>query len=87
MRAIILHKHFEKRYSKLSKKVKDSFKKRRDLFLNDPHNPILGIHMLHGKHEDCFSFNITGDIRVVYKEVKKDVFVLIDIGSHSELYS
>lgn len=87
MRTIIFHKHFEKRYSKLSQKVKESFKKRRDIFIDDPENLILGIHMLHGEYGDYLSFNITGDIRVIYKEIKKDTFVFIDIGSHSELYS
>ncbi len=87
MRTIILHKHFEKRYSKLSQKVKESFKKRRNIFIDDGENPILSIHMLHGEYGDCLSFNVTGDIRVVYKEIKKDIFVFIDIGSHSELYS
>ena len=65
MRAIIVHKQFEKNYSKLQTKIKDSFKERRDLFVNDKDNPILNIHTLHGKYAKCFSFNVTGDISVV----------------------
>ncbi|HCC06343.1 TPA: hypothetical protein DEP94_03240 [Candidatus Nomurabacteria bacterium] len=87
MRTIILHKHFEKRYSRLSQKVKELFKKRRNIFIDDPTSPILSVHTLHGEYGDCLSFNVTGDIRVVYKEIKKDIFVFIDIGTHSELYS
>ena len=72
MRTITLHKHFEKRYSKLPKKVKEQFKRRKDILISEPNNPVLGIHILHGKFGDCSSFNVTGDVRVVFKEIKKD---------------
>lgn len=87
MRGILLHKHFEKRYSKLPKKVKDAFKKRRNLFLEDTDNLILGVHTLHGEHRGYKSFNVTGDIRVIYKEIGREIFLFADIGSHGELYS
>ena len=87
MKSIILHKHFEKKYSKCSKKVKDAFKERRNLFLENIDNPLLGIHMLHGEYTGYKSFNVTGDIRVLYKEIKEEVFLFMDIGSHGELYS
>ena len=82
-----MHKHFGKKYSKLSKKVKDAFKERRDLFLENIHDPLLCVHMLHGEYKGYKSFNVTGDIRVIYKEVKEEVFLFVDIGSHGELYS
>ena len=87
MRSIFLHKQFEKKYSKLSKKMKDAFKKRRNIFIDDPHNSTLNIHPLQGEYKGCFSFNVTENIRVIYKEVKKESYIFIDIGSHSELYS
>ena len=87
MRSIILHKHFEKRYSKCPRKVQDAFKEKRNLFLENIDNPLLGVHMLHGEYKGYKSFNVTGDIRVLYKEVKEEVFLFVDIGSHSELYS
>lgn len=87
MKSIFLHKHFEKKYSKLSQKIKKAFKERRDLFLENAYDPILGIHALHGERKGYKSFNVTGDIRVVYKESPKDVFLFADIGTHGELYS
>ncbi|MDO8604460.1 MAG: type II toxin-antitoxin system mRNA interferase toxin, RelE/StbE family [bacterium] len=87
MKSILLHKHFEKKYSKLPKKIKDAFKERRNLFLKDMYNPILGTHTLHGKYKGYQSFNVTGDIRVVYKEVQEEIFLFVDIGTHPELYS
>jgi len=87
MKSILLHKHFEKKYSKLPKKIKEAFKERRNLFFEDMHNPILGTHALHGKYKGYQSFNVTGDIRVVYKEVGVDILLFADIGTHPELYS
>lgn len=87
MRSIFLHKRFEKRYAKLPKKIKELFKERRTLFLVEPENPLLGIHILHGKLNGYKSFNVTGDIRVLYKEIREEVFLFVDIGTHEELYS
>ena len=87
MRSVILHKHFEKKYSKLSKKIKDVFKERRDLFLEDANNYLLGVHMLQGEYKGYKSFNVNGDVRVIYKEIGKEVFLFVDIGTHGELYS
>jgi len=86
MKSILLHKHFEKKYSKLPKKIKDAFKERRNLFLADIHNPLLDVHMLHGKRKGYQSFNVTGDIRVIYEETE-GIFLFVDIGTHGELYS
>ncbi|KKT29837.1 MAG: hypothetical protein UW27_C0017G0004 [Parcubacteria group bacterium GW2011_GWA1_44_13] len=87
MKSILLHKHFEKRYSKLSKKIREAFKIRKNLFLEDLHSPTLGTHALNGKYKGYQSFNVTGNIRVVYKEEKEDIFLFVDIGTHPELYS
>lgn len=87
MKSISLHRHFEKKYSKLPLKIKDAFKERRDLFLADIHSPLLNVHALHGEYNGYQSFNITGNIRVIFKETKEDVFLFLDIGTHPELYS
>ena len=83
---IILHKGFEKRYKKLIFKLKNKFKERRDLFLIDQYNPLLNNHKLTGKYEDCRSFNITGDWRVVFEMIDNDIAYFIIIDTHSNLY-
>ena len=87
MPAIILHKNFIKAYTMLSDKNKTAFKKRRDVFLRDVNSPLLHNHALHGVYSGYRSFNVTGDLRVIYKEIEKDVYVFVLIGSHSDLYS
>ena len=63
----ILHKNFEKSYSKQSALIKKAFIERRNLFLIDQQHPLLNNHTLHGKWIGYRSINITGDIRVVFK--------------------
>lgn len=83
---IRFHGSFEKRYSKLPKKMREHFKKRRDVFLADPYDPILNNHPLHGTLLGYRSINITGNIRAVYKHIGEDAVEFVDIGTHHELF-
>ena len=59
-----------------------------EIFLENPDHPVLNTHKLSGGNlKGLWSFNLSGDIRVVFDKSQKDVIILIDIGSHSELYS
>lgn len=79
-------KRFRKQYSKLSPKVRDQFKKRQRLWLNDPYHPQLHLHMLRGEYAGLYSINVTGDIRALYEKVD-DIYVIFGfIGTHSQLY-
>lgn len=80
-------KYFDKRLKKMPAKIQQTFKKRVVLFMTDSNCEILNTHKLHGKLQDLWSFNVSGDIRVVFDKSQKDVTLLVDIGSHSELYS
>lgn len=82
---IKLHKDFEKQYRNLRINEKKKFKARRDLFLQDKFSPILNNHSLKGKYLGYRSINITGDLRVIYKEVEDNI-IFVAIDSHSNLY-
>ncbi|MBI2314550.1 type II toxin-antitoxin system mRNA interferase toxin, RelE/StbE family [Candidatus Daviesbacteria bacterium] len=82
---IKLHKNFVKLYQKLRVNEKKKFKERRDLFLQDEFNPTLNNHSLTGKYTGYRSFNVTGDLRVIFKK-NGDEVTFIAIGSHSKLY-
>ena len=81
-----LHNGFKKRYKKLKGSEKKRFKERRDLFLVDPLNTILNNHALTGKYQGYRSINITGDLRVLYKETGEDEVVFVTVDTHSNLY-
>ena len=84
---IIFHKSFEKKYKKLSANIKRKIKERNVLFMSDPYNPSLNNHSLQGKYLGYRSFNITGDLRIIYKLLNNDTAVFVEVGTHSELYS
>lgn len=79
-------KKFDKQFRKQPQKIQQEFAKRIALFLIDAHSPILNIHKLSGTLKDYWSFNVSGDIRVVFDKQLEDLVVLVAIGSHSELY-
>lgn len=84
---IVTDRKFDKNFKKQPLKIKTEFKKRINLFIEDVNNPLLNTHKLSGKLKDLWSFNLSGDMRVIFDKSQKDVIILVDIGSHSELYS
>ncbi len=77
---------FKKHYRKLSRVLQTRADERLALFAEDPFHLLLNNHSLHGEHKDKRSINIGGDYRIVYCEIEESVYLLIDIGTHSELY-
>jgi mRNA-degrading endonuclease YafQ of YafQ-DinJ toxin-antitoxin module len=79
-------KRFRKQYVKLTPKIREQFKKRQRLWLSDPYNSQLHLHMLTAEYAGLYSINITGDIRALYEKVD-DIYVIFGfIGTHSQLY-
>ena len=80
---------FIKQLKKAPLPIKKSFKSRFNLFLKDPHNPLLRNHLLTGGYSNCRSINITGDWRAIYSEESennKKVAIFLALGTHSQLY-
>jgi len=80
------HRRFRKAFERLPKKVQKKFFARLNFFIEDQFHPSLNNHALHGKSVGTRSFDVTGDVRVHYEEITDGV-VLMDIGTHSQLYS
>lgn len=81
-----LHKNFEKKFSRLHLKLREKFRQRRNLFLENPSHPLLNNHALGGDRIGQWSINITGDWRAIYIFRDKSTVVFIDIDTHSNLY-
>ena len=79
-------KNFRKQYQKLPERIQIQFTERLKLFIADHNNPLLKVHSLTGDYRECSSFNVTGDIRAVFKMQASEVALFIAIGSHSKLY-
>lgn len=77
-------KHFNKRiasHSNLLTKFEDRF----NIFKKSPNNPTLRNHSLGGTLQGYRAFSITGDIRVIYKQIDEDHIEFLDIGSHNQV--
>ncbi|HLD19845.1 MAG TPA: type II toxin-antitoxin system mRNA interferase toxin, RelE/StbE family [Patescibacteria group bacterium] len=83
---IKFHQNFEKKYKKLSARLKLKIKERNVLFAHNPFDALLNNHALKGKYVGYRSINITGDIRVVYKLIDVDLSLFVTIDTHSNLY-
>ena len=85
---VLYSKRFKKQYQlRLSVKLRRQFKLRLALFLTNPRHPQLKVHALTGKHKGCWSFNVSGDVRVIfaYRNNQKTIVFLV-VGSHAQLY-
>lgn len=65
--------------------LRNKFDTRLTLFLDNPRNPLLNDHTLKGDQSGRRSFSITGDIRVIYRKTD-DTIILLDIGTHNQVY-
>ena len=86
---ILFDKKFDKRFIKQAKKVQEKFFVRLKIFGVNQFNSVLNNDKLTGKYEGCWSINVTGNHRAIYKiliEKDREIYVFIAIGTHPELY-
>ncbi len=86
---IELHPDFKKSYKKrISNNPKLVLKtaQRVKLFQSGVNDPVLKDHQLKGSKNNLRAFSITGDIRVVYIRVSEEHIIMLDIGTHNQVY-
>ena len=71
-----------KNFSKIQKKFQSAIA----LFAEDPFQPKLRTHKLSGELEDIWAFYVDYDCRVIFEFLDEMTVLLIDIGSHDEVY-
>ena len=57
-----------------------------DVFCQNPFDTKLKTHKLTGKLKDLWAFSVSHDCRVIFKFTDSETALLIDIGSHEEVY-
>jgi addiction module RelE/StbE family toxin len=77
-------KNFHKRIS-TNQKLIQRFNQQLIVLSNNPESPKLKLHRLKGKMKNYFSFSITSNYRVIYKQINKTI-ILVDIGTHNQVY-
>jgi addiction module RelE/StbE family toxin len=80
---------FKRKYKKiftLNIELKKSFWQAISIFSQNPFDPKLRTHKLTGKLKGLWSFSISYDCRVIFRFTNDHDVLLIDIGSHDEVY-
>jgi len=62
------------------------FREKLEIFVEDPFDARLKTHKLSGSLEGLWAFTMAYDCRVVFKFLPDDKVLLIDIGTHDEVY-
>ena len=83
---IRLHRNFKKQLAKLRPAEIKRFQERRSLFVQNPFHPLLENHPLRGRYDGYRSFNVGGDLRVIF--IHEDTYLVsfVAIGVHHNLY-
>lgn len=82
----VTHRKFKKSFSKVPIKIQTKFYTQIEIFLNNEFDSRLRNHALSGEYKGLYSIDITGDWRVLYGRMNTSTIMLIDIGTHSQLY-
>lgn len=80
---------FKKAYKKRispSKKLQEKFKEAITIFSKNPFDTRLKTHKLSGILKENWAFSVEYDCRVVFKFLSENKVLLVDIGSHEEVY-
>jgi len=80
---------FKRSYRKRIKNklhLKKKFWEKLELFLSSPFSAQLRTHKLSGKLAGQWAFSVDNDCRVVFEFIGEDRVLLIDVGSHEEVY-
>ncbi len=80
---IIYHSKFLKEYEKLPAHTQRLLEEKEMVFKNNPFNPQLKTHKLHGKFKGMYFFSINYNYRIIFEILKGEIFVFLLIGKHS----
>ena len=73
---------FRKSYKKLAVHMQNRVDRKDALFRENPYDPSLGTHRLHGHLNRLWSFRITREYRVLFEFIGDNEVLFYDIGTH-----
>ena len=79
-------KKFLKQYKKISIDVKRIAEEREMIFRNNPHDPSLKTHKLHGELQGFYAFSINNKIRIIFDFNKEGNVRFYTVGNHDIYY-
>lgn len=78
-------KAFKKKI-KRNKELEKLFWEKLKIFIENPFTPQLKTHKLSGELRNLWSFSLEYDLRVLFFFAEENKVVLVDIGTHEEVY-
>lgn len=87
MRIGIIHltERFEREYRRLLKTVKEAAQRKEVIFRENPFDPRLLTHKLHGKDKEAWSFSVSHSHRIKFVFLTPHSVLFLEIGTH-EIY-
>ncbi|MDO8552246.1 MAG: type II toxin-antitoxin system mRNA interferase toxin, RelE/StbE family [bacterium] len=73
---------FRRKFKKLPEEVKRCAKEREVIFRDDPFNPKLETHKLHGKYSKFWAFSITNRYRIMFDFLPDGSVAFVDVDTH-----
>ncbi len=73
---------FEKSYRKLPKRIQHEAKCKETIFRQNPFDPRLNTHKLHGVEKEVWSFSVSHAYRIKFLLLKDGSALFLDIGTH-----
>ncbi len=84
---------WDEKFIKISRKWKkkhpeliEKFENKLSLFVDTPFHQSLKTHLLSGNLKEYWALSITYEQRLVFQFLADDKVLLIDIGTHDEVY-
>lgn len=74
---------FEREYKKLPKEIKKLAEEKEAIFRENPFDPQLNTHKLHGHLKEYWVFSANNKYRIIFTFVKKDTVWFHSVGDHS----
>ncbi len=75
-------RQFEKQYKKLPQRIKENAKEKERVFRENPFDPRLKTHKLHGREKDIWAFSVTWKYRIKFILTADAEALFLEIGAH-----
>lgn len=79
---IVYASKFQREYKKLPDKIKSVAEQNEQIFRDNPFNPALDTHKLHGRLKDFWSFSIGYKYRIIFEFANKETVYFHSTGNH-----
>lgn len=76
---------FRRKFKKLTPEIQTAAVEKEKIFRENPFNPKLKTHKLHGKYQRYWTFSVTNIYRIMFDFIAEHTVAFIDIDTH-DLY-